>query len=84
MLEFFEHYSVSCASCPKNHESVDLRGGGEHIYIYICITLLEPQCRKLRKQHTWCSFRWLSQKIPSCPKPPNPKPPKCLAEAPNP
>ena len=23
LLEFFEHYSVSCAPCPKNHESVD-------------------------------------------------------------
>ena len=34
IFEFFEHYSVSCAPCPKNHESVDPGGGGEHIYIY--------------------------------------------------
>ena len=27
-LDFFEHYSVSCAPCPKNHESVDPGGGG--------------------------------------------------------
>ena len=40
MLEFFEHYSVSCASCPKNHESVDLRGGGgASIYIYVLPSL---------------------------------------------
>ena len=31
-LECFEHYSVSCVPCPKNHESVDL---GASIYIYI-------------------------------------------------
>ena len=38
-MEFLEHYSVSCTPCPMIHEcvGVDLRGAGEHIYIYIYI-----------------------------------------------
>ena len=50
-LDFFEHYSVSCAPCPKNHESVDPGGGGgELIYIYIykhthtCICIHRHAC----------------------------------------
>ena len=39
-LIFFEHYSVSCAPCPKNHESVDPGGGGGRAYIYIYTHLL--------------------------------------------
>ena len=47
-MDFFEHYSVSCASCPKNHES-DFREYAVLYILYSTSSIFKLQVEHCRK-----------------------------------